>query len=162
MIAGGVTVLAYKIIITPGVCVLGVRGGGVHLISTSSDRMTIYYRNLTNIIILVKPYWFLDAASQVDDGHVLDRNAEGHSGKLSVEGRNDLPDGLGCAGGRRDAVLSGRATAAPVFLARSVDGLLCSGVRVNRGHQGLDDVVLFVDNFRQRSQAVRGTGGITE
>lgn len=44
--------------------------------------------------------------------------------KLAVEGRNDLSDGLGGTGGRRDNVVANGTTTAPVFHGRTVDGLL--------------------------------------
>jgi len=97
---------------------------------------------------------FVDAAGEVDDGDVGSGDAESHSGQFAVEARNHLADGLGGAGRRRDDVGGGRSTAAPVLLARSVDGLLRGRVRVHGRHQTLDDVVLLVDHFGQRRQTV--------
>jgi len=102
----------------------------------------------------MRRYRSLDAAGEVDDGHVGRGNAESHAGELPVEARNHFSDGLGGSGRRRDDVGGGRSTAAPVLVARSVDGLLRGRVRVNGRHQALDDVVLLVDHFGQRRQTV--------
>ena len=99
-------------------------------------------------------YRSLDAAGEVDDGHVLGWNTESHSSQFSVETRNHLSDGLGGSSGRRDDVGGGRSTTAPVLVARSVDRLLRRRVRVHGRHQSFDDVVLLVDDLGQRRQAV--------
>jgi len=99
-------------------------------------------------------YRSLDAAGEVDNGHVGRRNSEGHSSEFPVEARNHFTDGLGGSSGRRDDVDAGRSTSSPVLVARPVDRLLCGRVRVNSRHQTLNDVVLLVDDFGQRRQTV--------
>ena len=95
-----------------------------------------------------------NAAGEVDDRHVGRRYTESHSSQFSVEARNDFSNGLGGSSRRRDDVGGGCSTTTPVLVARSVDGLLCGRVWVDGRHQTLDDVVLLVDDFGQRRQAV--------
>jgi len=97
---------------------------------------------------------FLNAAGEVDDGHVGRGNTKSHAGQFPVEARNHFSDGLGGSGRRWDDVSAGRSTTAPVLVARSVHSLLCGRVGVNGRHQALDDVVLFVYHFGQWRQTV--------
>lgn len=41
----------------------------------------------------------LKSTGEVDNGAVGGSNSEGHAGELSIEGRDDLADGLGGASG---------------------------------------------------------------
>jgi len=102
----------------------------------------------------VTRYRSLDAAGEVDDRHVRCGNTESHSSEFSVEARNHFSDGLGGSSGRRDDVGGGRSTTTPVLVARPVDRLLCRRVRVHGRHQTFDDVVLLMNDFDQRRQAV--------
>ena len=97
---------------------------------------------------------FLNATGEVDDRHVRRGNTESHSSQFSVEARNHFSHSLGGSCRRRDDVGSGRSTTTPVLVARPVDRLLDGRVRVHGRHQGLDDVVLLVDDFGQRGQTV--------
>jgi hypothetical protein len=80
--------------------------------------------------------------------------------ELAVQLRNDLPDGLGSAGGRGNNIVVDAATSTPVLGGRSVNGLLGCSSCVNGAHETLDNAKLVVDDFRQGSKAISGTGGI--
>lgn len=102
----------------------------------------------------------LNAAGQVNNGDVAGRHTHGHASELSIEIGDDLADSLSGTGGGGDDVL-GRSTAAtPVLGRRTIDGLLSGGVRVDGGHQTLDDGVFVVDDLGQGRQAVGGAGGV--
>jgi len=105
-------------------------------------------------------YRFLQSASQVDHGYVRDGNTESHPGEFSIQRRDDFSNGLGCSGGGRDDVGSGRASAAPVLARRTVDRLLRGCERVHGRHQALDDDEVVVDDLRQWRQAVGRAGRI--
>mmetsp|Transcript_86431 Transcript_86431/g.129610 ORF Transcript_86431/g.129610 Transcript_86431/m.129610 type:complete len:345 (+) Transcript_86431:45-1079(+) len=100
----------------------------------------------------------LQSASQVNNGNVDGRDTEGHSGELSIQFRNDLSDGLGGSGGRRNDIVASGTSSAPVLLRRSVNGLLRGGDSVDSGHQTLLKSEFVVDNLGDRSQTVGGTG----
>ena len=57
----------------------------------------------------------LDSDSQVDNGNVGGGDSESHTGKFTVELRDDLSDGLGGTGGRRDDVGGSASTSSPVL-----------------------------------------------
>lgn len=117
---------------------------------------------LDGLLDLVVRGTLLDTAGEVDNGDVGGRHTHGHTGELAVEGRDDLADGLGGTGGGGDDVL-GRSTATtPVLGGGSVDNLLGSSVRVDGGHETLDDTELVVDDLGEGSQAVGGARGVGE
>jgi hypothetical protein len=97
---------------------------------------------------------------QIDDGHIGNWDAEGHSSQLAVERWNDLADGLGSTRRRRDDVGGRRATAAPVLGRWAVDRLLGGRVGVHGGHQCLDDLEVVVNDLGERRQAVGRARGI--
>ena len=97
---------------------------------------------------------------QVDDGDIQRGNAHGHTGQLAVERGDDLPDGLGGAGGGGDDVARGRAAAAPVLQGRAVHGLLRGGDGVHGGHQAILDAEAVVQDLGDGGQAVRGARGV--
>jgi hypothetical protein len=99
-------------------------------------------------------YLFGETSRQVDDRHVGNWNAEGHSGQLAVERWNDLADGLGGTGRRWDDVRCCRATAAPVLRRWSVNRLLGGRIGVHGGHQGLNDLEVVVDDLGKGCQTV--------
>mmetsp|Transcript_17755 Transcript_17755/g.36891 ORF Transcript_17755/g.36891 Transcript_17755/m.36891 type:complete len:590 (+) Transcript_17755:215-1984(+) len=102
----------------------------------------------------------LEAASKVNNRHIGGWHTEGHSSELSVEGRDDLSDGLGgSSGGRDDVVASGTSTP-PVLLGRSIDSLLGSSDGVDGGHETLLEAELVVDGLGHRSEAVGGAGSV--
>lgn len=101
-------------------------------------------------------YPLLQANGQIDDGDIGGGDTERHSGEFSVETGNDLADGLGSPGGRRDDVLGGGASASPVLVARSVDRLLGCRVGVDGGHQPLDDSEVVVDDLGEGGKTVGG------
>jgi hypothetical protein len=102
----------------------------------------------------------LETGDEVDDGDVRGRDTESHTGQLSVEGRDDLSDGLGSTGRGGDDVGTGSSSSTPVLSGRSVDGLLGSGGGVNGGHETLDDSKVVVDDLGQGSQTVGGTRSV--
>ena len=103
-----------------------------------------------------------DAAGQIDDGNVSSRDTHRHAGKLAVERRNDLADSLGSTGGGGDDVLGGTTATSPVLAGRTIDGLLGSSVRVDGGHETLNDGELVVNDLGKRGQAVGGAGSVGE
>src|ERR1700733_11015622 len=78
---------------------------------------------------------FLQANCQVDYRYVGSGNTECHSSQLAIEARNDLSNGLGCSGGRRDDVLGSGTSTTPVLAAWTIDRLLGGSVRMDCGHQ---------------------------
>ena len=102
----------------------------------------------------------LEAAGQIDDGHVRARDAHGGAGQLALQGRNDLADRLGSAGAGRDDVAVHTAGQTPVLLGEAVDDLLGGRVGMDGGHKALDDAEIIVDDLGQRRQAVRGAGSV--
>ena len=116
--------------------------------------------SLDGLLDLVVGGTLLDTAGQVDDGDVGGWNTHGHAGKLAVQVWDDLADSLGGTGGRRDDILRRGAATTPVLGRWAVDSLLSRSVRVDRGHETLDDGVLVVDDLGQRSQAVGRARGV--
>ena len=102
----------------------------------------------------------LEAAGQIDDGHVRARDAHGGAGQLALQGRNNLADRLGSAGAGRDDVAVHTAGQTPVLLGEAVDDLLGSRVGMDGGHKALDDAEIIVDDLGQRRQAVRGARSV--
>jgi len=102
----------------------------------------------------------LEAHGQIDHGHVGGGHAEGHSGDLAVEGRDDLADSLGGASGGGNDVLSGATAVPPVLVGGSVHGLLGGGDGVHGGHETLDDAEVVVDDLGDGSEAVGGAGRV--
>ena len=102
----------------------------------------------------------LEVGGEVDDGDVQGRDAHGHAGELAREVRDDLADGLGGAGGGGDDVAGGSSAAAPVLNGRAVDSALGGGGGVDGGHKAALDAEVVVDNLGERSEAVRGAGGV--
>lgn len=102
----------------------------------------------------------LDAAGQVDDGDVGGGHAHRHAGELAVEVGDDLADGLGSSGAAGDDVLGRGAAAAPVLGRGAVDRLLGGGVRVDGGHETLDNGELVVDDLGEGRKAVGGARGV--
>jgi len=102
----------------------------------------------------------LEADDEVDDGDIEGGDTETKTGKLAVEGRNDLADSLCSTSGRGDDVTTNGTATTPVLVGGTVDGLLGCGRRVNGGHQTLDDTKLVVDDLGERGQAVGGAGSV--
>jgi hypothetical protein len=102
----------------------------------------------------------VQAARQVDDGHVGGGDAERHAGELAVELGDDLAHGLGGAGGRGDDVVASGTAPAPVLLGGTVDGLLSGGDGVDGGHEALLEAELIVHDLGQGSEAVGGARGV--
>ena len=95
---------------------------------------------------------------EVDDGAGRDRGANGEAVQLAVELGQHEADGLGGTGRRRHEVDRGRARTAQV-LVRAVLEVLVGGVGVDRRHQAVLDADRFVDDLRERREAVRRAGG---
>ena len=99
----------------------------------------------------------LEDHREVDHRDVGGGHTEGHAGQLAVEGRDDLADGLGGAGGGGDDVHAHRTTATtPVLEGRTIDGGLGGGGGVDGGHQTLLDAEVVVDNLGQGGKAISG------
>lgn len=102
----------------------------------------------------------VEAGGQVNDGDVGSGHAHGHASELAVEVGDDLADGLGGAGAAGNDVLGSTTATAPVLGGRSIDGLLGGSVRVDGGHETLDDAELVVEDLGQGSQAVGGARSV--
>ena len=98
----------------------------------------------------------LDAAGEVDDGHVDGGNAEGHARELALDGGDNLGHGLGGASGRGDDVAGSGTATTPVLAGRGVDDSLGGGHGVDGGHETLLDLVGVVDGLDHGGEAVGG------
>ena len=91
---------------------------------------------------------------QVDGRDVRRRHAERHAGQLALERRSE---GTALAAPVLDGMMFWCASSAvPVLLSRAVHGRLRRGHRVHRRHQPFLQAELFVDDLRDRRQAVGG------
>jgi hypothetical protein len=118
----------------------------------------------------------LEADSQVHNGDVLGGHTHGHTGELAVKLGDDLADSLwnskhqcsmmrvsthlGGTGAAGDDVGSSGTSSTPVLGGGTVDGLLGGGVRVNGGHETLNDAELVVQDLGEGSQAVGGARSV--
>jgi len=100
----------------------------------------------------------LKTAGQVNNGDIDGGDTESHTGKLANKGRNDLGDGLGGTGGRRDDVARGSTSSTPVLTGGGVDNGLGGGHGVDSGHEGFLNLELVVDGLDHRGKTVGGTG----
>ena len=96
----------------------------------------------------------LELGSQVNNLHIGGRDTEGHTGELSVEGRDDLTDSLGGSSRGRNDVIARSASSTPVLLGRSVDSLLSGSDSMDSGHESLIDSKLVVNDLGEWGQAV--------
>jgi len=108
---------------------------------------------------LVLGHFLLQVGHQIDTTTGDDRDAEGVAVQLAVEFGDDLADGLGGAGGRRDDVL-GRGAGPTHIAVNLVADVLVVGIAVHRDHQALLDTERIVQDFAQRGQAVRRATGV--
>ena len=102
----------------------------------------------------------LETDSKIDNGDVGGGDTHGHAGELAVERRDDLADSLGGTGAAGDDVLGSSTATAPILAGRTIDGLLGGGVRVDGGHETLNNAVLVVNDLGQRGKAVGGARGV--
>lgn len=117
---------------------------------------------LDGLLNLVVGSTLLEAGSKVNNGDVGSGDTECHAGELAVERGDDLADGLGGTSAAGDDVGSSGTATTPVLSGGTVNGLLGGGVRVDGGHETLNDAVLVVDDLGERSQAVGGARGVGE
>jgi len=118
----------------------------MHIQSTTTMKIQQLKRKVANR--------FLDAASQIDNGHIRHRNTECHSSKLAVQLRNNFSNSLGCSSWRRNDVGCSSASTTPVLGRRAVDGLLCGCVRMYCRHQTFNNLEVVINHFCQRRQTV--------
>ena len=102
----------------------------------------------------------VQTAGKVNDGNVGGGDTERHAGKLAVQLRDDLADGLGGTGRRGDDVVASGTATTPVLLGGTVDGLLGGGDGVDGGHKTLLEAELVVDNLGERGKAVGGARSV--
>mmetsp|Transcript_21956 Transcript_21956/g.39853 ORF Transcript_21956/g.39853 Transcript_21956/m.39853 type:complete len:351 (-) Transcript_21956:47-1099(-) len=100
------------------------------------------------------------ASRQVDNRDIDSWHAERHSGKLSVEFRNDLTDGLGSTSRGRNDVVTSSASSTPVLLRWSIDSLLSGSDGVNSCHETLSQAEFVIDNLGKRGKAVGGARSV--
>ena len=98
-------------------------------------------------------------ANEVDDRTSRGRNAEGNTGQLAINGRNDKADSLCGAGGRRDDVDGSGASAIDVLIG-FVKGDLVVREGVNRRHKTFNNTEVVVKNFGNRGKAVGRAGSV--
>src|ERR1700712_2955317 len=115
---------------------------------------------LDGLLDLIVGSALLNADSQVDNRCVLGWDTHRHAGELAIEFGNDLADSLCGTGAAGNDVGSSSTATTPVLGGWSVDGLLCSSVGVDGGHETLNDGVLVVDDLGKRSQAVSCARGV--
>ncbi len=97
---------------------------------------------------------------KVNHGNVQGRHAHRHTGQFAVEFRNYFTYGFGSTGRRRDDVAGSGTAASPILHRRTVNRFLGGGGGVHGGHQTIFNTELVVQNFGNRSQAVRGAGSV--
>ena len=152
---------------------LGIEDGGVVVtVQVSGDNVVLGVAedtlelalggSLDGLLDLVVGGGLLETAGQVDDGDVGGWHTHGHTGQLAVQVGDDLADSLGGTSGAGDDVLGSSTATSPVLGGRSIDNLLGSGVRVDGGHETLNDTVLVVDDLGKGSKAVGGARGVGE
>ena len=98
---------------------------------------------------------------QVRDRAVGHRNAEGVAVQLALEGRDDLAQGLGGAGGRGDGAQGGGAAATLILVGHIQDRLVVR-IGVYGGHEAFDDADLLMQNLAGGGQRVRGARGVRD
>src|SRR5512141_1816962 len=98
---------------------------------------------------------------QVHHGNVRGGDADRHPVELSLQLGDDERDGLGGSRGRRDHRHSRGARPSQV-LVRQVADLLVVGVGVDSGHQAALDPEGVEQHLGDRSETVRGAGGVGE
>src|ERR1041384_5529203 len=96
---------------------------------------------------------------EIDERDVGRGHADGDAVELSLELRYHEPDRLRGAGRRGDHVDCGRARAAQVGMGK-VEELLVVRIGMDGGHQALLDPEILQEDLRNRSEAVRGAGGV--
>ena len=135
-------------------------GGDEGLVAVSEDTLHLSLRlGLDDGADLLVGGLLSKLAGKVNDRDIDGRNTEGHAGKLSLEGRNDLGDGLGGSGGGGDDVARRGTSSTPVLAAGGVNNGLGGGHGVDGGHEGLLDVELIVDGLDHRGKSVGGARG---
>src|SRR5512140_2214584 len=102
----------------------------------------------------------LEADGQIHNRDVGRGDTHGHAGKLAVEVGDDLADSLGGTRAAGNDVLSSTTATTPVLGRGTIHGLLRGSVRVNGGHETLNDGEVVVDDLGEGSQAARGARGI--
>jgi hypothetical protein len=102
----------------------------------------------------------LQAASQVHNGDIDGWDTERHTGKFSVQFRDDLADGLGGSSGRGDDVVACGTSSTPVLAGGSVNSLLSGSDGVDGSHETLLQAELVVDDLGQRSETIGGARGV--
>merc|ERR1712232_855107 len=96
------------------------RDKGLITVSKESLHVTLSLRLDVGTDFFVSGRLF-QTASQVNYRHVNGGNTEGHTGKLSNKGRNDLGHSLGSTSGRGDDVARGSTSSTPVLTGRGVN-----------------------------------------
>ncbi len=102
----------------------------------------------------------VELAGEVNERNVGGRNADGHTGQFAVEFGQNLADSLRSTGGGRNHVFEDSASASPVLLGGTVNGLLGGCGSVDGGHETALDAELVVEDLGDRSKAVRGAGSV--
>ena len=115
---------------------------------------------LDGILDLIISDRLLKTASQIYNGDVGGRHAHGHSSELAIELRNHLSDRLCRTGAAGDDILSGGTSTTPVLSRGAIDCLLRGRVRMNRGHQTLDNRKFVMYDLGERSETIGRTGSI--
>ncbi len=107
------------------------------------------------LLDLVVGNGLLETAGKVNDRDIRSGYTHRHASELAIQAWDDFADGLRGTSAAGNNVLSSSAAASPVLGGWAIDGLLSSGVRVDCGHQTLNDGVVIVHDLGERSKAVR-------
>ena len=97
---------------------------------------------------------------QIHHGNVDGRHTHAHSGQASRKFRDHFTHGLRCAGGRRNNIIGGRTSAAPVLQRLGIHRVLGGCHGMDGGHKAGLDTEPVVEHLRHRCQTVGGAGSI--
>ena len=102
--------------------------------------------------------WFCQFYSQVNNRYVQSWYTEGHTGQFAFYLWDNQCAGFCSAGRGWDDVAGSSTSASPVFLGRTVNGLLGCGGSMYGAHQAFNNTKVVVDNLCQWCQTVGGAG----
>eukprot|EP01083_Nonionella_stella_P156417 506545_1 len=134
-------------------------GGNKGLVTVSKNSLHLTLRKSLDVgADLLVSGLLGELGGKINNGNVDGGYTEGHSGKLSLKGRDDLGDGLGGSSGGGDDVARGSTSSAPVLAGRRVNNSLGGGHGMDGGHEGLSDLELIMDGLDHRGKSVGGAG----
>ncbi len=158
---GGIELDATLCIEDRGVGIVAEVGRNDCVLSVAEDALEFALRSLFHSLAdLLVGGRCIELYSEVNDGHVGSGDTHRHTSEFAVEFGENFAYSLGSTSGRGDDVLEDATTTTPVFLRRTVNGLLSSGSSVNGGHETTLDAELVVENLGDRSETVGGARSV--